>query len=47
MTGRRKAGVAKVSGDAGLGVVPGASGADPARPNAARIYDYLLGGYFL
>jgi SAM-dependent methyltransferase len=33
-----------VTGDAGLEVVPGASGLDTAVPNAARIYDYLLGG---
>jgi S-adenosyl methyltransferase len=36
--------VFKVTGDAGLDVVPGADGLDTARPNAARIYDYLLGG---
>ncbi len=33
-----------MSGDAGLEVVPGADGLDTAKPNAARIYDYLLGG---
>lgn len=33
-----------MTGDAGPEVVPGASGLDLATPNAARIYDYLLGG---
>ena len=33
-----------MTGDAGLEVVPGAGGLDTSRPNAARIYDYLLGG---
>jgi hypothetical protein len=31
-------------GPAGLGKAAGACGFDPAIPNAARIYDYLLGG---
>jgi hypothetical protein len=35
----------KVTGDAARpGAVPGLAAFDPARPNAARIYDYLLGG---
>ena len=39
-----RTGALRVSGDAGLEVVPGADGLDTAKPNAARIYDYLLGG---
>ena len=33
-----------MTGDAGPAMVPGAFGLDTATPNAARIYDYLLGG---
>jgi hypothetical protein len=39
-----RTGATKVTGDAGLEVVPGTGGLDTSRPNAARIYDYLLGG---
>jgi hypothetical protein len=39
-----RTGAVRVTSDAGLEAVPSADGLDTARPNAARIYDYLLGG---